>query len=374
MPKNKKTLEEIEELIASEVNGKEVNNWKFGIELEYGGYNNEISYNPEDENNLIETIKEDCSVSGDGTEYNLKPISFDELKSNKKIIKALESFCYRVANKNCTLSKTAGMHIHFSWDKEFDTDDGRDFGRILVDISNWLYNDWTSQAHKFKCMADTNYTMPAGKGRQDLTVPCELIQWKKDKDTQWETNMMKRLYEAFQFIYSVSNRDGTEQYGLGTGYTRGYSRHKTLELRCWRTSYDFREILARVFIARFFLQYILRIGLYERNDYKEELKEMESIWDMINKPENAKLKNMYEYLAYNVRNKHKMGLPLYMLINKLLTYNTQYAAEIKKRSDIYDKSLKKNTNAKKAKEVFETIIKFDKEETEEQGDEDESRI
>jgi hypothetical protein len=365
---NKPTIEKIEELLASEINGKEVNNWKFGIELEYGGCNNEISYDVNDENNLIETIKEDCSVAGDGTEYNLMPISFDDLKTNKKIIKALESFCYRVANKNCTLSKTAGMHIHFSWDKEFDTDDGRIFGQLLVDMSRWLYADY-DRKYKLKNMIKNG--LPTSRERICLNVPIEAIEWayKDDEENKWEINMIKKLYEAFQFIYSVSNRDGTEQYGLGTGYTRGYSRHKTLELRCWRTSYDYREIIARVFIARFFLQYILRIGLYEKYGYTKELEELNSIWEIINKPENKKLKSMYEYLAYNARNKHRMGLPLHMLMNKLITYNTQYAAEIKKRSDIYEKALKKNTNAKKAKEVFETIVNF-----EEKGDEDESRI
>ena len=356
------TLQEIEEMIRaiSPETGEEENNWKFGIELEYGGYNTEISFNPSDEDNLIETIKNDGSVSGDGTEYNLKPISFKDLKSNKKIIKDLESFCYRVANKNCTLSKTAGMHIHFSWDKEFDTPEGRIFGDILINVSRWLYNGGSVTSYNKYPIETVAENIPGAYTllRTALNTPIETIQWKADAE-QWKVNMLKRLYEAFQFIYSVSNRDGTESYGIGTGYTRGYSRHKTLELRCWRTSYDFREILARVFIARFFLQYILRIGLYEKYDHKEELQALESIWDLINKPQNKKLKNMYEYLAYNSHNKHKMGLPEHMLLSKLLIVNQGYAQEIKNRSALYDRSLKEKTNAKKAKSVFESMIKFE---------------
>lgn len=353
------TLQEIEELIAFEKDGKEVNDWKFGIELEYGGYNTEISYDENDENNLIETIKTDGSVAGDGTEYNLKPISVSDLKTNKKLIKALESFCYRVANKNCTLSKTAGMHIHFSWDKEFDTPEGRIFGDILCNVSKWLYYGNSPLAKYSLDKVISNAPREYSQERISLNTPIDLMKWSEDETKQWEVNMIKRLYEAFQFIYSVSNRDGTEAYGIGTGYTRGYSRHKTLELRCWRTSYDFREILARVFIARFFLQYILRIGLLEKYDYKEELLKIKSIWDIINQPENEKLKSMYEYLTYNSHNKHKMGLPEHMLTSKLLIMNQGYAQEIKKRSDLYDRSLKEKTNAKKAKKVFESIITFE---------------
>ena len=364
MPTKKLTTQEIEEIIAStSQDGKEINNWKFGIELEYGGYNNKLDYDPAQEDEIIETIKTDGSVAGDGTEYNLKPLSFETLKSSKKLIKALESFCYRAANKRCTISNTAGMHIHFSWDKEFDTPMGAKLGRILFASSDEIFTTTFNQFLK------------ESRGYPSLLLnnPVESFDWKEPNETykKWFIEKAKLLYEAFQFIYSVSNRDGTEHYGLGTGYTRGYSHHKTLELRCWRTSYDFREIVARVFIARFFLQYILRLGLYTENELYDEIENMETIWEMINKEENAKLKSMYEYLAYNCRNKHKMGLPLHMLMAKLGTMQVSYPAEIKRRSDIYNKALTKNTSAKKAKETFETIISFNNERN---GEEDESRI
>jgi len=354
MPTKKNlTVEQIEDLIAyKDKTGKETNNWMFGIELEYGGRNNRIGY-ANDEETLIETIKNDCSVSGDGTEYNLKPISFKELKENKQLIKKLESFCYNVANKNCTLSKTAGMHIHFSWNKEFDTEDGRKMGRILQETANDLF--WTYK---------NKYTeRGASLLVKELT---SMVKWKEigEELEEWDLERIKKIYDAFQFIYSVSNRDGNEFYGLGTGYTRGYSHHKTLELRCWRTTYDFREIIARIFIARFFLQYILRIGLYKENKLYDEIKNMESIWDMLKKE--PKIKTMYEYLAYNVHNKHRMGLPLHMLMAKLETIELGYVNEIKRRSDLYNKALIKSTNGKKAKEVFETIIKLDN-----KGEEDE---
>ena len=80
--------------------------WMFGTELEFGGHSNRLTYDKENKNELIETIKNDCSVAGDGTEYNLKPIAFKDL--DKKRV-ALESLCYRMANKNCTLSATAGL-------------------------------------------------------------------------------------------------------------------------------------------------------------------------------------------------------------------------------------------------------------------------
>lgn len=356
MPKKKMlTVEQIEDLIASIKDGKEINNWMFGIELEYGGYNNWISFR-DDPDTLIETIKHDGSVAGDGTEYNLKPISFKSLKENKKLIKELESFCFRVANKNCTLSKTAGMHIHFSWDKEFDTDEGRLMGRILSTTANELF--WTYR---------NKYT-ERGLSQIVRELP-EMIKWKEPGDEleKWDLTRAQKLYDAFQFIYSVSNRDGTEMYGLGTGYTRGYSSHKTLELRCWRTTHDFREIIARIFIARFFLQYILRIGLYKENELYEEIENMESIWSMLNKQ--PKLKAMYEYLAYNIHNKHKMGLPLHVLMTKLGTLEVGYVNEIKRRSDLYNKALIKQTNGKKAKEVFETIIDL-----KDEGEENESRV
>lgn len=363
MQKKNLTVEQIEDLITSLKDGKETNNWKFGIELEYGGYNNWISFR-DDPETLIETIKHDGSVAGDGTEYNLKPISFEDLKSNKKIIKALESFCYRVANKNCTLSKTAGMHIHFSWDKEFDTDEGRMMGRYLCDLANEIFS--TTFNKYIRAASITAW--PSLK----ITNPIEIIDWKEEGEDglfKWKLEQIKKIYEAFQFIYSVSNREGTEGYGLGRGYTRGYSRHKTLELRCWRTTHDFREIIARVFIARFFLQYILRLGLYQENCLYDEIINMPTIWNMLNKAENKKLKSMYEYLAYNVHNKHKMGLPLHMLMAKIGTVEEQYVKEIKRRSDLYNKALIKETNGKKAKEVFETIIDL-----EDKGEENESRV
>ena len=350
------STQQIEEMIASTTqDGKEINNWKFGVELEYGGHNNRLEYNPENEDEIIETIKKDGSVSGDGTEYNLKPLSFEDLKSDKKLIKALESFCYRAANKRCTISKTAGMHIHFSWDKEYDKPAGAEMGRILIDSANDIF--YTNFNKYIDASQRTSF--PSIK----IINPLESYNWKQPSDTlkNWEIERVKRLYEAFQFIYSVSNRDGTEMYGLGNGYTRGYSRHKTLELRCWRTTYDFREIIARIFIARFFLQYILRIGLYKNNHLYEEIENMPSIWSYLNDKKNEQLKSMYEYLAYNCRNLHKMGLPLHMLMSKLYTIDREYPQAIKKRSDVYNKALTKNTSAKKAKEVFETIIEFNKE-------------
>lgn len=362
MPTKKKklTVEQIEDLIAAKKDGKEVNNWLFGIELEYGGYDNRLNYR-DDEETLIQTIKTDGSVSGDGTEYNLKPISFEDLTTKKDIIRKIESFCFNVANKRCTISKTAGMHIHFSWDKEFETEEGETMGSWLGILAREIFTT-----------SFNNYAHTQGWPSIKLITPTETIDWKaigEDGLLKWKLEQIKKLYDAFQFIYSVSNRDGTEDYGLGTGYTRGYTFHKTLELRCWRTSYDFREIIARVFVARFFLQYILRLGLYQENELYEEIENMENIWTILNKEENAKIKAMYEYLAYNTHNKHKMGLPLHMLMTKLETINKGYADEIKRRSDIYNKALIKTNGARKAKETFETIINF-----EEKGEEDESRI
>ena len=235
---------------------------------------------------------------------------------------------------------------------------------MVVNIARWLFYNF---AEKYRI----NNLLKEDSRIRDykLKTPTDALEWVEDDNEKLKTEMIKKLYDAFQFLYSVSNRDGTESYGLGTNCTRGYTSHGTIELRCWRTSYDYREILARVFVARFFLQYILRIGLYEKNGLMKEITNIESIWQMINKKENEKLKSMYEYLAYNVRNKHKMGLPIHMLMANLKTYDAGYATEVKKRSDIYNKSLIKNTSAKKAKEMFETIINF-----EEKGEEDESRV
>ena len=349
------TIEQIDALLADKSDDKqEINDWKFGIELEYGGYDTQISYDANDQENLIETIKTDGSVAGDGTEYNLKPISFKDMKNNKKIVRAIESFCFKVANKNCTLSPTAGMHIHFSWGDEYASPEvGRTLGDLLFEASRVIFSsDWN------RGLKNPPRSLYPDK---KLTKMIEEFEFKDTEIEEnhfpdWELAYRKKMYEAFQLIYSTANRNGNESYGLGTNCTRGYTRHKTIELRCWRTSYDYREIIARAFIARFFLRYALRLQLYKNHEHYETLLKMPTIWEMINQEENAQLKQMFEYLAFNNKNKHYTGLPAHALLTKLCLSDNALAGEIKRRSEMFEKAMRKNTVQRRAKDLFERII------------------
>ena len=158
----------------------------------------------------------------------------------------------------------------------------------------------------------------------------------------------KKLYEAFQWLYSISNRTGREHYGLGRDVTRGYTRHGTIELRAWRTTLDYRSVCARVKLGWYFIKWL--ITTMELDDINHIDWEEESIWTNMN-PE---IKNAYMYLAFHYDNKHYVGLSETELIAKLDTTKL-VAKAIKQRSKMFKKQREEGNPEKEAKRIFETI-------------------
>lgn len=337
--------------------------WKFGTELEFGGYSNRIAYNKDDKDELIETIKNDCSVAGDGTEYNLKPIAFKDL--DKKRV-ALESLCYRMANKNCTLSATAGEHFHYSW-KNIKPVMGAIVRSFMDSRGSSISIQYPTQEEKTKddfyqdfghsdqysryYDAKISFMTDSYSDRRTRRNKAENVyKLKDDKSNQKEYDKSVAVYKLLQALYSTSNRSGTESYGLAGDGTRGYTRHSTIELRCWRTTHDYRSIIARAMIGRFFLTEMLRYGImeaYEYIDYADE-----NIWNKITS--NPYILDCYRYLAFHYNNKHKVGLKLDDL--EILTKTGHgYATAIKMRTSMIQKSLIKNNSESKAKELLKNI-------------------
>lgn len=336
--------------------------WMFGTELEFGGHSNRLAYDKENKDELIETIKNDCSVAGDGTEYNLKPIAFKDL--DKKRV-ALESLCFRMANKNCTLSATAGEHFHYSWKNikpvmgaivrsfmdsvssrtiQYNSQEEKDTDDFYLDFG---HSDQYSRYYepKIKLMNDSY-----SDRRTRRNKPENVYTLKDDKSNQKEYDKSVAVYKLLQALYSTSNRSGNESYGLAGDGTRGYTRHKTIELRCWRTTHDYRSIIARAMIGRFFLTEMLRYGIMEAYEYLDYADE--NIWDKLVK--NPYILDCYRYLAFHYNNKHKVGLSLDDL--EVLTKTGHgYATAIKMRTAMIQKSLIKTNSESKAKELLKNI-------------------
>lgn len=296
---------------------------KIGIELEYGGVGTYCNSSHE----LVETIKRDGSVSGDGREFNLKPELMRRINS-KEYRTSLESFMHTACNHNCTDSATAGNHVHISL-AHFgeDTEALLSFGvastfrRAMGDIIQNTNGDMINIFYR-------TYT----KDEAHVETPAQT----------------KRSYEAIQFLYSVSNRTGNEHYGLGYDGTRSFTRHQTTEIRCFRTSLDYRSIIARIKIAVFFVEWASRANLLTDRGYTT-WEEVPSIWSDLFK--NKEAYDMYTYLAFHCSNRHNVGLSEERLIQKL-SVTKQFARAIKARSRMIQKALKKTTPENKAKELF----------------------
>lgn len=321
---------------------KQIENLKFGIELEYGGYDNEVSrtgLETAEGNNLIETIKDDCSVAGDGTEYNWSPMLYTNINANKK---AMEAFMFKCANKRCTESVTAGNHVHMSAPNltQIVGDYVQNTMRDILNRCGWDYRTMR------KPVEETRY-LEYCKSKINTEAPQE----EQDKAFQ-ETLKTRACYLAIQWLYSTSNRQGNECYGIGNDYSRGYTRHGTIELRVWRTTLDYRSVISRVRVAWMYVKWLAsRIQLDEKGyiDWGKE-----SIWDFVAKPENSDAYNAFKYLAFNTNNKHRCGLSEIDLETRL-NVTHQCALAIKERSRLIKDSLKINSNRSKAKELFKLI-------------------
>lgn len=340
-------------------------NWTLGTELEYGGYDNRLSYDGNDEENIIETIKHDCSVSGDGTEYNLKPVTEEEFNS-PEYKKKLESFCFRAVNKDCRIVKSAGEHFHYKWDEAEPImghmlkgilfqqqaitrlvdkeEDITDLEKILGAeyIKEFSYNEI---AINTKMLAEYSYSenKRLKTKREDLEVHNKSSLTYEENEYAKEFTRM--THEARQWLYCTSNRSGTENYGLGTDATRGWDRHETIEIRCWRTTTDFRSIIARGLVGKFFLSWILKNTMLAITGYLTP--EEESIWNDMD----DKTRKCFTYLAFHTNNSHGVALKVSDICMKL-GVTEAFARAIKCRTSIYQKSLLKGSDDRKAKDLI----------------------
>jgi hypothetical protein len=340
------------------------NNWKFGVELEFGGYDNHIKYDPDDEDDLVQDRKYDCSVAGDGTEYNLKPVEFAELEARKP---AFESLLYRMANKNCLISYTAGQHVHYSWDNltqemglviKYVMNPFADMSMTLEkgkEIELVLAEDVSSESSWYKNIKYTpdvkRIETSTSVIRRKLNVAFEdAYNIPEEKKGSQEEAKTRVLYNALRWIYSTSNRAGTEPYGLGNDGTRGYTRHETIELRCWRTTTDYRSVIARAIVGRLFLRFVIKLAYLEKAGFVDYTKE--DIWKEMKKDINVE--NCFKYLAFHKNNKHNVGYSEKEL-EQLMNISHPMVLAIKKRSDMIQKALVKGTNESDVKELFRNI-------------------
>lgn len=321
------------------------NNIKFGTELEYGGRGGWA--NMETYEKIIQDEKNDGSVSGSSREYNLKPFNLND--TNIVIKKEIEKFMKEIINKhNCTEHISAGEHIHYSADEL-----GPRHGRIIESTINEMQTryqlyDWSRYFRKDPQESQHIKTLETQIGNENDILRKEAYEQDKERAI--------KLYEAYQFLYSVSNRTGTESYGLGRDCTRGYTCHRTIELRVWRTTLDFRAVFARAAIGWFWLQWMIEKESLNARGYIDW--KMESIWTKLQEKASYEQKSTnlkkYMYLAFHVKNQHRVGLSKEDLIIKLGCTKAT-AAAIKARSNMFAKQLRIGSGEAEAKEIFNTI-------------------
>lgn len=355
-------VEHIKKIKEIEFSLSDDNNWAFGTELEFGGRNNRLSYDPDDEEDLIQTIKNDGSVSGDGTEYNLKPIYFKDLDDKRA---KLESLCYRMAKKNCEIVPSAGEHIHYSWDGLepymggiFKLACDNSYNRTQVWIQNeykdedskkylsFEINGWSGKGYRYENAVSTLQTSYEDRRKRRTNYD----EYFKDKEETEVKSKTLYIMKTMQLLYSTSNRSGTESYGLGGDGTRGYTQHRTIEIRCWRTTNDYRSIIARAKIGRFVLQNLIRCGALEKEGYITYANE--DIWAELR--DNKDVLKAFKYLAFHYNNKHNCGLSEDDLEKQTLTTHRE-ALAIKQRSKMIQLSLRQGSPEEKAKELFKEI-------------------
>lgn len=314
----------------------------FGIELEYAGRDNDCNRN----HKLTEDLKYDSSVAGDGREWNLNPQKISDITS-EKYKKLLESWMVTASNHGCLIHASAGNHIHFGREStiaayretlEYDDENCPD--------SEVMYRIGESTQRVFALFFENRIQLYDKENNKILWEEKKKLTKKLNEET---STYVKKCYEALQFLYSVSNRSGNEQYGLGCDGTRGYTRHATVEIRAFRTTTDYRSVIARVLISKFFIEWCCKAKFadYGYIDWEE----IPSIWDEINKEENKTIKDMYTYLAFHEHNKHSVGLSKNELREKL-NVPKNICLAIKRRSSMIAKALLPNTAENKVKELF----------------------
>ena len=311
----------------------------FGIELEYAGRNTYCN----EANELTETVKYDGSVAGDGREWNLKPRQFWDIRS-ESYKKSLESWMCSAIAHNCEMHVSAGNHIHFGAD---DMQENEDYEDDYYDEQHYDSETMSLIGQAVRKVYNNVYggTIYDTEGRAILWT--DKIRALKDaSDTE---PAAKKCMEAIRFLYSVSNRHGTEDYGLGNDGTRGYTRHGTVEIRAFKTTTDYRSVIARVIVSKFFIDWCTKT-MFATEDYIDWT-EVPSIWELLNETSNIQVKNMYLYLAFHCHNKHAVGHTKEELLEKL-QISKQYATAITRRSSMIAKSLLNNSPEKRAKELF----------------------
>jgi hypothetical protein len=311
----------------------------FGIELEYAGRNTYCNESHE----LTETVKYDGSVAGDGREWNLKPRRFCDVQSDS-YMKALERWMLAAVAHNCEMHVSAGNHIHFGADDMIEDEDYQD---DYYDEQHYDSDTMYLIGQAVRGVFNKIYGGPIYDTEENTILWVDKI--KALKDASDKEPAVKKCMEAIRFLYSVSNRHGTEEYGLGNDGTRGYTRHGTVEIRAFKTTTDYRSIIARTIISEFFLKWCTktRFAVEGYIDWDE----VPSIWEWMNEAHYIVIKNMYTYLAFHCHNKHAVGHTKEELLEKLQV-SKQYAAAITRRSLMIAKSLLNNSPEKRAKELF----------------------
>lgn len=314
------------------------NNMKWGTELEFGGRGDFLSMS--NYGSIIQDEKHDGSVSGSGREYNLVPLDYYFLR-NPAAKKNLENFMKDAVNKtNCTDAACAGEHIHYSYDgicSEHGADIQNAINEMCLKISNYT-TAFTEMPHNIKYFNDQKDL--ADKER-DL-----IMQYAKYEELQRDV----KIYDAFRWLYSISNRTGHENYGLRRDVTRGYTCHRTIELRAWRTTLDYRSVLARVTVGWYWLTWMIEKAELNKLGFVDWHRE--DIWQYTR--ENEYLADMYKYLAFHNNNKHQVGLDEQELILKL-NVTKAFASAVKARSRMFAKQLKINSPEEQAKKLFNKI-------------------
>lgn len=314
------------------------NNMKWGTELEFGGRGDFLPMSNYD--SIIQEEKHDGSVSGSGREYNFIPFEYYHLR-NVSTRKSFENFMKDAINKtNCTDSSSAGEHIHYSYDGIC-----RAHGEDIQDAINEICMKVSGYATLFEEMPHNikyfNDQKDLAEKEQDL-----IMQYAKYEDLQRDV----KIYDAFRWLYSISNRTGNENYGLRRDVTRGFTFHRTIELRAWRTTLDYRSVFARVVVGWYWLTWMIEKAELNKLDFVDW--HHEDIWQYTR--ENEYLAGMYKYLAFHNNNKHQVGLDEQELILKL-NVTKAFANAVKARSRMFAKQLKINSPEEQAKKLFNKI-------------------
>lgn len=331
----------------------EDNYTKVGIELEYEGCDLDPDGLDDKFGTIIETVKEDGSVRGDGMEINLKPVKIGDI-SKAAFRNKLENMMVKAADDGCKVGWSAGMHVHVSSNALNEQQ-----GRTIYELFRSVFADdnttivWKTD-NRYYDEEEDDYGNEIYTEREEdeefFGVKRKISARTRLKIEKTLTDEARVKADWLQFLYSTSEREGFEPYGLAFDGTRGYTSHGTIEIRVWRTTLDFRKVIARAKIATFWVNHVCRnIKLLE--DGYIEWKDI-NIWEDL-KNDNEML-DAYKYLAFNCDNQfHDVGLEEDELIEKLEAH-TAFARGIKERSLLIKKSLTSYPECA-VKELFKRI-------------------